>query len=480
MAELPALLDEISSTRSSTTRKNAALVAIEQHLAVLCVKQELSNQLDTFISSQDSFETNVASRIIAAISTWIPEYKSHVSQASDSKLADKDGGMSGLAQSIIFSMSILQGVALLHAPSKAFLGRRWCLELLLDLLNLSRHIPQSNEASNKDTFSEEALLAATVLDTLLCVLVDTPDAVRHFEEVGGLGILVRTLKKSKVSRDVRMKCLEFLYFYLLPEDENMPEAFDITASGSTQEIVNQQPSKAGTRPAIHLVTSPSEPSSDIEDERPIMSRSQHQMLRKEMDFTPATPTKKAQIAGLGLGSPHKRQPYSPSKLSRGVESASDSDRLASRRLVPSRWQEKDPLHVRTRSEVATSGLRRGSQDPVDLTERNVSTPTSRKTNLREPSDSGHSDDTTAFTPRKRHMRGTSATESTLVGNPLSGLHEDLIWSNSSELSELLKSRPKESSRLRSTSEKISLLGNHLGNVGALVEGLKKAGAWGLV
>jgi hypothetical protein len=57
--------------------------------------------------------------------------------------------------------------------------------------------------SHKDSFSEEALLAASVLDTLLCVLVDTPDAVRRFEEIGGLGILVRTLKKSKVSRDVR-------------------------------------------------------------------------------------------------------------------------------------------------------------------------------------------------------------------------------------------------------------------------------------
>jgi hypothetical protein len=49
---------QISSTRSSTTRKNAALVAIEQHLAVLCVKEELSKQFETFISLQDSFETN--------------------------------------------------------------------------------------------------------------------------------------------------------------------------------------------------------------------------------------------------------------------------------------------------------------------------------------------------------------------------------------------------------------------------------------
>jgi hypothetical protein len=35
------------------------------------------------------------------------------------------------------------------------------------------------------------------------------------------------------------------------------------------------------------------------------------------------------------------------------------------------------------------------------------------------------------------------------------------------------------SGLRSTAEKTALLSNYLGNVGALVEGMKKAGAWGL-
>jgi hypothetical protein len=260
----------------------------------------------------------------------------------------------------------------------------------------------------------------------------------------------------------------------------MSEAFDITFSVSSQEELDQQPSTPSTRPAVHIVTSPLESSSTSEDERLKMTRSQHQMLRKEMDFTPATPTKKAQVASLGLGSPHKRHPYSPSKLSRGVESASDSDKLASRRLIPSREQEKGSIHSRTRSEAASaSRLYRGSQDLGDTVHKGISTPKSSRVNLREPSDSGNSDDTASFTPRKRHMRGTSAAESTLVGNPLNGLHEDLIWSGSSELSQLLKNRPKESARLRSTSEKISLLGNHLGNVTALVEGLKKAGAWGL-
>jgi hypothetical protein len=51
-------------------------------------------------------------------------------------------------------------------------------------------------------------LASSVLDTLLCVLVDTPKTTRCFEEVGGLDVLVRTLKRPGVSRDVR----SVLYF----------------------------------------------------------------------------------------------------------------------------------------------------------------------------------------------------------------------------------------------------------------------------
>ena len=125
------------------------------------------------------------------------------------------------------ALSILQGVALLHEPSKAFLGRRWCIQvckisynrrvltdnvpkLFLDFISISKHIPQSPDASDSKPLTEEGLLppvsnlANSVLDTLLCVLVDTPKATRCFEDVGGLDIIVRTLKRPGVSRDVRL------------------------------------------------------------------------------------------------------------------------------------------------------------------------------------------------------------------------------------------------------------------------------------
>ncbi|CAE6482094.1 unnamed protein product, partial [Rhizoctonia solani] len=60
-------------------------------------------------------------------------------------------------------------------------------------------------------------LACSVIDTLLCLLVDSPLALRVFEECNGLEVIVRTLKKV-IGQSVRMKCLEFLYFYLQDED----------------------------------------------------------------------------------------------------------------------------------------------------------------------------------------------------------------------------------------------------------------------
>jgi hypothetical protein len=45
-------------------------------------------------------------------------------------------------------------------------------------------------------------LACSVIDTLLCLLVDSPKALRVFEECNGLEVIVRTLKKI-IGQNVR-------------------------------------------------------------------------------------------------------------------------------------------------------------------------------------------------------------------------------------------------------------------------------------
>ncbi len=46
-------------------------------------------------------------------------------------------------------------------------------------------------------------LASSVLDTLLCVLVDSPSALRTFEECNGLESVVKTLKRAGTDRELR-------------------------------------------------------------------------------------------------------------------------------------------------------------------------------------------------------------------------------------------------------------------------------------
>ena len=62
------------------------------------------------------------------------------------------------------------------------------------------HSPRKPSAA---PYSTQPSLAIAVIDTLLCVLVDAPLAIRAFEEVNGLEIIVKSLKRAGIPRDIR-------------------------------------------------------------------------------------------------------------------------------------------------------------------------------------------------------------------------------------------------------------------------------------
>lgn len=57
---------------------------------------------------------------------------------------------------------------------------------------------------------------ATLL-TLVTALLDKPQNTRTFEALEGLPTVTSLFKHRSTPRDVKLKCLEFLYFYLMPE-----------------------------------------------------------------------------------------------------------------------------------------------------------------------------------------------------------------------------------------------------------------------
>ncbi len=68
-----------------------------------------------------------------------------------------------------------------------------------------------------------AIQSATLL-TLVCALIDTPQNTRTFENLDGLLTITSLFKSRETSREVKLKLVEFLYFYLMPETPSIPSA----------------------------------------------------------------------------------------------------------------------------------------------------------------------------------------------------------------------------------------------------------------
>jgi hypothetical protein len=60
-----------------------------------------------------------------------------------------------------------------------------------------------------------ANLACALLDTLLCILVDSSQLLRAFESVNGVEAIVKLLKRSGTARSVRFELKTFLKTFLI-------------------------------------------------------------------------------------------------------------------------------------------------------------------------------------------------------------------------------------------------------------------------
>lgn len=102
---------------------------------------------------------------------------------------------------IVATLNLIHGVLLLHPPSRTIFSRENNMNLLLDLL---------------DPGNCPAVQSATLL-ALVSALLDQPANTRTFEEVDGLLTVTSLFKSRSTSREVKLKLVEFLYFYLMPE-----------------------------------------------------------------------------------------------------------------------------------------------------------------------------------------------------------------------------------------------------------------------
>jgi hypothetical protein len=316
-----------------------------------------------------------------------------------------------------------------------------------------------------------------------------------------------------------------------------------TLSGATMIDHGNSPLPAPPVSMITITpasSSESMASSTSSDGRPFAPNPKIKELRlftKDLDFTPCTPVKKRQqVAALGVGTPR-----APNRKTNGAVSDHSNtpskfhSNLTARKAGAS--SDVEPRTPSRRQEVhATEGSAHTMDIPRDPSSCSLmdfgvfATPDLRNQgrNVIFPSESGSSAGGTSSdgstgtidltwdpirrakdlgTPSKRggrHLHTGSAnaggipmrttksevhspsrhsyskSEANMFGNKAKSAH--MIRSQSVDQTDLMTKNGSSphGSRVKSTQEKKELLGHCLGNVDALVEGMKKAGAWGLV
>ncbi|KAK1255230.1 hypothetical protein MKX08_009225 [Trichoderma sp. CBMAI-0020] len=157
-----------------------------------------------FFKLQEGFEWNVAMRLVGTL---------------DRLMAKGSDGQNDLL--ILSALDLIQGVTLLHPPSKSLFAREQNMNLLLDLL---------------EPYNCPAIQSATLL-TLVVALIDTPNNTRTFEGLDGLLTVTSLFKSRSTSREVKLKLVEFLYFYLMPETPSAPRA------DQRESVFQRSPSK---------------------------------------------------------------------------------------------------------------------------------------------------------------------------------------------------------------------------------------------
>ncbi|KAF5253450.1 hypothetical protein FANTH_1668 [Fusarium anthophilum] len=160
-----------------------------------------------FFKLQEGFEWNVAMRLISTLDRLMAK-----------------GGDGGNDLLILSALDLIQGVLLLHPPSKSLFSREQNMNLLLDLL---------------EPFNCPAIQSATLL-TLVTALIETPINTRTFESLDGLLTVTSLFKSRSTAREVKLKLVEFLYFYLMPEIPSIPRA---DQRDSVPAMLQRSPSK---------------------------------------------------------------------------------------------------------------------------------------------------------------------------------------------------------------------------------------------
>ncbi|KAK2624913.1 hypothetical protein QTJ16_005282 [Diplocarpon rosae] len=209
LRQVEGLLAQICLSSSTRAEKRRSFIDPAKEPLPRKVLSELGSDpaFREFFKLQDGFEWNVAMRLVNCL---------------DRLLGKSHDGQNDLL--IIQTLDLIQGTLLLHPPSRTLFSRELYMNHLLDLL---------------EPINCPAIQSATII-TLACALIETPQNTRAFENLDGLLTITSLFKSRETSREVKLKLVEFLYFYLMPETPSIPSANSNTSAPS---MLQHSPSK---------------------------------------------------------------------------------------------------------------------------------------------------------------------------------------------------------------------------------------------
>ncbi|KAF7305137.1 Carbamoyl-phosphate synthase [Mycena kentingensis (nom. inval.)] len=443
-------LDDVASPRSSSATTTEALKALERLLAASFVPTELAeDSKDYFLALQYTFECNVPSRLLPWISAATLQLETLHAQRSVE--GDADAEVATISSQLGLSLSILQGVCLTHTASKAFLGRKYSLEVLLELFLASRHL-SSPSASSSPVKSASATSAHAAPLPLASICQ-------------GVHAIVKILKRAATPREVRMKCLEFLYFYLLDETSPASEAVSVAekpvpAAPSTPA----QPSKS-TKPSINAT--PVRPTSRYGSST--FSFTSSSFTSDDGSSSSSSAPSSRSTSGSSFSSTSSNAgSTSPKKRSQMLPTPATPRPHAQPRALMMLRKDLDFVPVSPQPRKKPIGIgdtprRPDADSPLPPRPANATPMRARGIGL------GHA------RTRSRLASGSSVS-SEEESQPAPVLQERSSPRVSSSSSAETVRGPTEA---KTTEEKKRLLSTMLGNVEALVDGVRKAGIWGL-
>ncbi|KAF8638537.1 hypothetical protein AX17_002080 [Amanita inopinata Kibby_2008] len=472
-------LDELLSPRVPIDAKTNALESLERQLALACFGNDPKN-LNYFNSLQHTFECNVPSRLLSWISITTPKLDAITNKGAVDKLHESEA--SKLTSQLSLALSVIQGIALVHQASKVFLGRKPSLEVLLDLLLVSRHVA----TNSKENRTSQPHLSSIVLDTLICILVDSPNSLRFFESVNGVQVVVKILKRAGTPREVRMKCLEFLYFYLL--DETPPPS---KLREDQTKLCQPTLTPPGTAPTTPIRVA----------KKPYLSPVPLLPSSRQNSSSHLFPTPTSSIASRTL-TPSSRSASNDSLMSMSSAASTAPSSIASSPDNTSIFSTDMPMAGSTpasspfshhagalASPQSQPRVRAGHHKEVDYTPQSPLKPRHAGVRLARGNGSRHAPSKSLpVIPSIKIIPSVTKPSRAGVNKSWS---DELVLSPSSSptaargregsLRGLARMRAMSdgSEKTKTTEEKKELLGTMLGNVDALVESVRKAGIWGL-